>query len=138
MNRAKWIAHISQEGVTPPSQGGDKEAWRTVVNKHKDSNCPHCLARAQSRRAELTRKKKSDFEKALGQEGIRKVKGSMGGTYYENTAKEISALVNEAMFRHGTESGIECPKCDSTDVACYDDKCTCMECGAEFSTPKEG
>lgn len=132
MKKDAWIKHIESEGVVAPSKGGDRDKWREVVNRHRDAGCSHCVARSLARKAEMKRKDKKEFDKILKAEGIYKVKGNLGGTHYESMAKKLIDQLDE-MFTHGAEVGVKCPECGSTDVTCYEDKCTCMKCDKSFT-----
>jgi hypothetical protein len=89
MTKQAWIEHIKGTAANPygpgllaPSEGGNAEAWHTVVTEHRhgDPDCPACKSRNRSRKATANRKAKHEAYLAAG---LIRVRGALGGTYYE-------------------------------------------------------
>jgi hypothetical protein len=53
---------------------------RIEIGNHDTKNCETCKARLATVKANLKHRKKEDFLRSLG---LTKVKGSLGGTYWE-------------------------------------------------------
>lgn len=87
MRRTDWIKHIDESlpaHIRRPSLdgGADKENFRLYAEwlaKHK-TECSACKARARTRRANkaarITRQVYADC-------GLKRVRGALGGVYYE-------------------------------------------------------
>lgn len=95
MSKQKWIEHIQGllqdyggapgpygPGLLPPSQGGNAEEWHRIVTKHRAESpkCPECRARAAAKKRAETRKIMAQVN---GDLGLVKVRGNLGGTYWE-------------------------------------------------------
>jgi hypothetical protein len=77
---------LAQGAGTPTPRGRDtmtKEQWRehmAEVGPHSPDLCEHCRARRKTRRANLNRRCRED---ALRSCGLVKVRGALGGVYWE-------------------------------------------------------
>jgi hypothetical protein len=81
MTKESWINHIKEtENIIPPSQGGSKGDWDNAISIHRSMNCAACKDRAKTRKATMNRKIRDDVMASCG---LVKVRGAMGGTYYE-------------------------------------------------------
>lgn len=81
MTKQAWIKHIEEErhiilADTPI------ELWREEVKNHlrQNPNCPICKARRKTKIANCNRKAR---EQVMRDCGLIKVKGALGGTYWE-------------------------------------------------------
>ena len=75
-----WIIHMQAHGLTRPSQGGSRELWKALHKEHLERKCPECIARRKTYRANQRRQDRDEAMKILG---LVKVKGALGGTYWE-------------------------------------------------------
>jgi hypothetical protein len=81
MTKEAWIEHIrNTEGILPPSKGGSKGDWDYALDLHKSMACRECAARNRTRMANMNRKIKDGIMRDMG---LVKVRGALGGTYYE-------------------------------------------------------
>lgn len=83
MNKETWIKHIREisGGIIPPSQGGNPADWHSALAMHKEQGfCQLCADRSKTRRANMARKER---DQAMRDCGLVKVKGNLGGTYWE-------------------------------------------------------
>lgn len=102
MTKKKWINHM--EEVTKsihPSRGGNRVEWAKVGHEHLKNtpDCPECQARRKSRAKNREARIMSGVYKDLG---MKKVKGSLGGTYWEDiykygTKEEVEFLLEAIM-----------------------------------------
>ena len=79
MKKEDWIRHMEAEGLTRPSNGGDRIKWKEVVLYHLKNNCKECKARRKTRRANELRKINESVMKELG---LKKVYGPVSGKVY--------------------------------------------------------
>ena len=78
MNKQTWISHItSLSGLTPPSQGGNAELWRTFLKEHNCKGCVECRKRSKTRKANLRRKEREECLRSLGLVSYRTQSGSI-------------------------------------------------------------
>ena len=98
MDKEGWIKHIEEiSGETRPSKGGDIKKWYTARRLHTstDPDCPTCLERSKTRKSLRNRHSslKAYYNNMRSREelyksvGLKKVKGSAGGTYWEDIMK---------------------------------------------------
>lgn len=81
MTKEQYIKHIEDtEHIKFPKLGENPSDWKKAQEKHMAQNCPACLKRIKTRRAENKRKAKNEAMESLG---LVKVKGNLGGTYWE-------------------------------------------------------
>jgi hypothetical protein len=80
MTKENWKLHIEKEGnIIRPSHGGSKLAWSNFLHSHCQG-CLDCMARKKTQLANFNAKAKHE---ALTSIGLVRVKGALGGTYYE-------------------------------------------------------
>jgi len=81
MTKEKWLEHAEMvTGLTSPSHGGNREAWRTALAEHLKNPCTECKARQRTRKAN----KNSRIARAVYRDlGMVRVKGNLGGIYHE-------------------------------------------------------
>jgi len=83
MTLQKWQAHIDgilPDGIKRPSIGGNKETWKAWYNQHINIGCQDCKDRMKTRKAGRAAKMK---HQALVDLGLIRVRGALGGIYYE-------------------------------------------------------
>ena len=74
MSREKWLAHLAEEGLAPVN--GENLAR---AREHAFS-CATCAKRRATRRANKRRRERAETLRSLG---LVKVRGALGGTYWE-------------------------------------------------------
>lgn len=95
MTKKQWIDHmIEATGITPGATADWRSIWTNEGHRHMKENpdCPECAARRKTRMATKNRNWKDEAYKAVG---MKKVKGALGGTYWED------------IFKYGTKEEIE-------------------------------
>lgn len=83
MTKPEWRKHIEEAtGATSPYKGGAVQAWRDAIAKHtlEQPDCPACKDRQRTRKATIRRSARHEAYLAAG---LVKVRGALGGTYYE-------------------------------------------------------
>lgn len=80
MTKEKWIEHMESEGIVRPSKGGDVLTWKETQKAHKQAGCQDCKDRMKTIRANNYAKDRHESMTSLG---LVRVKGNLGGTYYE-------------------------------------------------------
>lgn len=81
MTREDWVKHIEEsEQITRPTAGGSIEAWKEAIRRHAAGKCPTCIARARQARQQKAAKAK---RQAYADLGMVRVRGALGGVYYE-------------------------------------------------------
>ena len=80
MDKETWKSHIESEGVIRPSHGGDLNAWKDKVVEHLERQCGDCNDRRRTRSIARNARMRHD---ALTSCGLVRVKGALGGIYYE-------------------------------------------------------
>jgi len=80
MEKETWVLHIEGSGLVRPSLGGDKKAWKDRVVEHLESLCKDCLERRKTRAKNVYARARHE---ALTSVGLQRVRGSLGGVYYE-------------------------------------------------------
>lgn len=82
MSKEAWIQHMeaSHGGTVRPSRGGSVEGWKQLRDLHLATGCPDCAARIKTLRANRHSRERHE---ALTSIGLKRVKGNLGGTYYE-------------------------------------------------------
>jgi len=73
---AQWIEHIEADG----GNRRDVNGWRGIVFVHQAQGCKLCAERARTRRAN---KRARDRHEAYTACGLVRVRGALGGVYYE-------------------------------------------------------
>jgi hypothetical protein len=87
MTKKQWINHmIEATGVTPGAKADWRSDWNNEKHRHMQENpdCPECAARQKTRQAIKNRNWKDEAYKAVG---MKKVRGSAGGTFWEDILK---------------------------------------------------
>lgn len=79
MSKKDWIKHMTDCGYTPPSVGGDKQAWKDAVAKHIANGCRECKARTKTKAAASRRAEREGIMRDLG---LVKVYGPVSGKVY--------------------------------------------------------
>ena len=81
MTKDQYIKHIEDtEHIIRPSLGGDILQWKAAQQRHHDMGCAECHKRAKTNKARKARKANAAIMDSLG---LVKVKGNLGGTYWE-------------------------------------------------------
>ena len=81
MTKEAWIEHMESAcGCERPSRGGSLSTWKDMIAYHKQMGCQECQDRGKTKRATQNRK---DREDAYRLAGLVKVKGALGGIYWE-------------------------------------------------------
>lgn len=81
MKLETWIEHMEKaSGLKRPSLGGDKLAWKAQGMEHLANKCEACLDRRKTRKANHNA---SARHEALTSFGLVRVRGNLGGVYYE-------------------------------------------------------
>lgn len=75
MTKENWVKHIEDQAGHYPINKDD-----VVAHKAASPNCPVCKARARTRAASSRAKTIREIYTDLG---MHRVKGALGGTYYE-------------------------------------------------------
>lgn len=95
MTKKAWVKHIMDiSGLTPPSRGGRRLGWFDAIRRHNANqpDCPDCKARNKTKRANANRQEYDQLRRDMG---LKKVKGSAGGTFWED------------VYKYGTKEEIE-------------------------------
>jgi N-methylhydantoinase B/oxoprolinase/acetone carboxylase alpha subunit len=80
MTKEQWLEHMESDGLVAPSKGGDVKAWVKACHQHRESVCRMCQLRSRTLRANRRSKAMRSVYADLG---MVRVKGNLGGTYYE-------------------------------------------------------
>lgn len=81
MTKEAWIKHMEEStGLIRPSLGGDKVKWKEMMANHMDNGCEACKERSKTKNKASRRKERDQMMKDCG---LVKVKGALGGTYWE-------------------------------------------------------
>lgn len=81
MTNPSWVQHmVESTGLTVPKTREELIPWRKAHREHLDSKCPECMARRRTNNNRLYRQAREDAYRSLG---LVKVKGLLGGTYWE-------------------------------------------------------
>jgi hypothetical protein len=81
MTKELFVKHIEEtENLIRPSISGNKLAWIDAIKKHRNADCPLCKARKQTRNKNLWARSR---HQAFLDCGLTRVKGALGGIYYE-------------------------------------------------------
>jgi hypothetical protein len=85
MTKEQWIRHMeSVSGLErPENEGGSLPVdWHSAYTIHKsnDPKCPACAARRRTKRAAANAKA---IRQAYSDCGMKRVRGALGGVYYE-------------------------------------------------------
>mgnify|MGYP001589828832 CR=1 FL=1 len=80
MTKETWFKHIDTLGIIRPSLGGTKEQYTADLKAHMATGCPECKARLATKKANYRARAK---HQAYLDAGLVRVRGALGGTYYE-------------------------------------------------------
>jgi len=85
MTKEQWIRHLeSVSGLLRPSDenGAMSDDWKRAYAIHKanDPKCTECAARRRTKRAAANAKA---IRQTYADCGMRRVRGALGGVYYE-------------------------------------------------------
>ena len=86
MNKENWLKHIAEtEMLVLPeidslNYHSHYRLWKQKHSEHLEKKCLSCLDRRNTRSAQEARKARHEAMLSLG---LTKVKGNLGGTYYE-------------------------------------------------------
>lgn len=80
MTKQAWFTHIDGVGLVRPSLGGNRVEYAQQLKAHIASGCAECKARLQTKRASGNARAKHE---AYLSAGLVRVRGALGGIYYE-------------------------------------------------------
>ena len=81
MSRDDWVKHMLQTaGLSSIMTEEHRRSYLAAKQAHDHANCIDCKARLRNIRANRARVEK---DQAMRDLGLVKVKGALGGTYYE-------------------------------------------------------
>ena len=81
MTRATWVQHMfDTAGLTIPTSNAEVAVWRQVHKEHLEAGCKACLERKRTHDKQEAAKARDEAYRSLG---LVKVKGDLGGTYWE-------------------------------------------------------
>lgn len=79
MTKQAWLGHMAQAtGIALTQTAECREAWQAHKNANPD--CPECAARRRTRKATAGRQAREEAYKSAG---LVKVRGALGGVYWE-------------------------------------------------------
>jgi hypothetical protein len=111
MKIEQWLDHIEKStGAMAPSRGGDREAWKSIVQSHVKDNpkCTHCAARRKAKKAATYRAYKRAEDEAARATGLTKVRGPVSGkVYYESLTEEVIDLCEKKNTKLEIEQELE-------------------------------
>lgn len=85
MTKEQWVRHAEEvTGLKRPSayDGAMYPDWKSALKDHtiKCPHCPECKDRKKTRKATMNAQIRHELYSSLG---LVRVKGALGGTYYE-------------------------------------------------------
>jgi hypothetical protein len=81
MTREVWVQHMfDTDGLLLPTSQAEVASWRQVHKKHLKSGCKVCLERKRTYDKQASVKARDNAYRSLG---LVKVRGRLGGTYWE-------------------------------------------------------
>ncbi len=80
MTKEQWTEHMESDGLVAPSKGGSVESWRAACRDHLAKSCRMCQLRSRTLRAS---RRVKEIRSVYADLGMVRVKGNLGGTYYE-------------------------------------------------------